>query len=125
MKHRRINYKQLFKKYPMGYARYRDWLIDMSRMCAKYPLDCDFLCGAWLLKWRALGRLLTKPAMVGVRQGRTGRIEWYKLSAKYGQTVAHCLLHADERRKHDRRLLMVVKLLDGAIIKESGAHVAD
>ena len=61
MKHRRINYKQLFKKYPMGYARYRDWLIDMSRMCAKYPLDCDFLCGAWLLKWRALGRLLTKP----------------------------------------------------------------
>ena len=27
MKHRRINYKQLFKKYPMGYARARYRLL--------------------------------------------------------------------------------------------------
>lgn len=125
MKYPKINQKKLFKKYPMGYERYRDWLIDMCRLRARHPLGCDFLCEAWLLKWQALEQLLQKPAMVGVRQGGTERVEWYKLSAKYGQTVAHCIEHSIERRKHDRRLPMVVKLLDGTIVKKWSAHVAD
>ena len=64
MKRRKINYEKLFKKYPLGYDCYREWLIDMCRMCAKHPLDCDFLCEAWLLKWEALGRLLKQRAML-------------------------------------------------------------
>ena len=97
----------------MGYARYRDWLIDMSRMCAKHPLDCDFLCEAWLLKWTALGMVL----------GCVARIEWRFTRGRWHPweiaTVGELLLfdHRAEMREDELRR---IRLFDGTIVREWG-----
>lgn len=116
------NLRELYTDHPCGFDGYGAWLDAMHACFALFPLDAPEFGAEWLRRWEVVGRLLQKPAMVGVRQGNTERVEWYKLSAKYGRTCARCLAHAIERRRVDPKLPMVVRLLDGTIIREWSAQ---
>lgn len=112
--------RELFSLHHAGFQDFGTWYEHHKAIHATHHLDVPEFGAEWLRRWEAVGRLLEKPSMVGVRQGNTERVEWYKLSAKYGRTVAHCLTHAIERRRVDPKLPMVARLLDGTIIREWG-----